>query len=36
MTDLGEPQSFLGMKIVRNRKDKELKITLGKYIDKML
>ena len=36
MTDLGEPQSFLGMKIDRKREDRILKLTLNKYIEGLL
>ena len=36
MTDLGEPKSFLGINIERNRKDKIINLTQEDYINKML
>lgn len=36
MTDLGEPQNFLGMEIARNRISKTLKITQTKYTDNII
>uniref|UniRef100_A0ABD2X5Q2 Reverse transcriptase Ty1/copia-type domain-containing protein n=1 Tax=Trichogramma kaykai TaxID=54128 RepID=A0ABD2X5Q2_9HYME len=36
MTDLGEPQSFLDMKIVRDRQNRVLTLTLEDYIIKLL
>ena len=36
MTDIGEPKSFLGLKIQRDRKNKTLKINQENYIHKML
>lgn len=36
MTDLGEPREFLGIKIIRNRKCKELILNQESYIDKIL
>uniref|UniRef100_A0ABD2VV27 Reverse transcriptase Ty1/copia-type domain-containing protein n=1 Tax=Trichogramma kaykai TaxID=54128 RepID=A0ABD2VV27_9HYME len=36
MTDLGEPQSFLGMWITRDRQNMTLTLTLEEYITKLL
>uniref|UniRef100_A0ABD2XKV9 Retrovirus-related Pol polyprotein from transposon TNT 1-94 n=1 Tax=Trichogramma kaykai TaxID=54128 RepID=A0ABD2XKV9_9HYME len=36
MKDLGEPKSFLGIKISRDRHNKTLSLTLEKYIEKLL
>ena len=34
--DLGEPENFLGMKLKRNRVNREMSISQPEYIDKML
>ena len=36
MKDLGEPDTFLGLKIIRNKEMKEMKIQQSDYIEKML
>lgn len=36
MKDLGEPENFLGMKILRNREKRELTITQPEYVEKIL
>ena len=36
MSDLGEPKSFLGITVKRNRENQEISLTQSEYIDKML
>ena len=36
ITNLGEPQNFLGMNIVRNRENRSLHITQEKYINNII
>ena len=36
MTDLGEPKGFLGIDIVRNRREKRIELSQVACIDKML